>query len=212
MKDETRKLLFVILFMSCLFMVVMGIMMLYLLPQERLGTIFWIISAIISLAAFYFMIYRKESIEKRRVAIIISLAGIFMVLGVIYDLPKKTASNRLVDSVLIIVFGLFCILGLTGRRSFKGIVIDNSCVSAQKPEDLHTFIKVHPKSCVLKPDSIASGYSIYADGRLQKFDKISNQKIDVFLKKDDSRLEVEVLVKLTDDGLRLITIQNQRLS
>jgi uncharacterized membrane protein YfcA len=126
-------------------MVVMGIMMLYLLPEERLGTTLWLIWAILSLTAFYFIYYRKESIEKRRVAIIASLAGIFMVLGVVYDLPKKDTSNRLIDSVLICVFCLICFLSLIGRRSIKGIIIDNLCVSSQKSENLADFIKTHPK-------------------------------------------------------------------
>lgn len=90
----------------------------------------------------------------------------------------------------------------------KGTIIDNICASANK-DNLSGFIKTHPKSCTLMPDCAASGYSIYADGKRIKFDKDSNAKIEQFLKKDDSKLEVIIEVSKVTDELSLVSIKNQ---
>jgi hypothetical protein len=90
----------------------------------------------------------------------------------------------------------------------KGTIIDNACASANK-DNLAEFIKTHPKSCALLPNCAASGYSIYTDGKLMKFDKDSNAKIEQFLKKDDSKLEVAIEVSKVADELSLVSIKNQ---
>ena len=96
-------------------------------------------------------------------------------------------------------------------KELKGTIIDNLSVSSQKkPSDLAEFMKTYTKSSALKPDSVASGYSIYMRGDLQKFDLASNPKIETFLKRDDSSLKVRVIVKKTDAGLHLIAIENQK--
>jgi hypothetical protein len=90
----------------------------------------------------------------------------------------------------------------------KGEIIDNMCAGTQKPEQLAEFVKTHPKTCALS--CVASGYSIFADGKLQKFDMESNAKIEEFLKKESSKLQVEVVVKKIDDALSLVSIDNQK--
>jgi hypothetical protein len=90
----------------------------------------------------------------------------------------------------------------------KGDIIDNMCAEMQTPEKLVEFVKTHNKMCALS--CVASGYAIFADGKLQKFDMESNVKIEEFLKKEDSKLQVEVVVKRVEDNLSLISIQNQK--
>jgi hypothetical protein len=90
----------------------------------------------------------------------------------------------------------------------KGTIIDNACAGANK-DNLAEFIKTHPKSCALMPNCVASGYSIYADGKLMQFDKGSGAKIEEFLKKDDSKLEVVVETEKAGDELKLVSIKNQ---
>lgn len=90
----------------------------------------------------------------------------------------------------------------------KGTIIDNACASANKA-NLAEFIKTHPKSCALMPNCVASGYSIYANGKLMQFDKGSSAKIEEFLKKDDSKLEVVVEANKVGDELKLVSIKNQ---
>jgi opacity protein-like surface antigen len=90
----------------------------------------------------------------------------------------------------------------------KGTIIDNMCAGAHKA-DMGEFIKTHTKSCALMTDCAASGYSIYADGKLMQFDKGSSAKIEEFLKKDDSKLEVVVETEKVGDELKLVSIKNQ---
>lgn len=92
----------------------------------------------------------------------------------------------------------------------SGTIIDNQCATANKA-NLPEFIKTHPKSCALMPNCAASGYSIYLpDGSLKAFDKASNAKIEKFLKKKASVLDVTVKVKDAGTGLTLVSIKNMK--
>lgn len=93
--------------------------------------------------------------------------------------------------------------------TLKGEIIDNMCASSQKPENLANFIKTHTKECALMPNCAASGYSIFSNTELIKFDKASNAKIEEFLKKADSKLAVEVVAKKVGGELSLVSIKNQ---
>jgi hypothetical protein len=90
----------------------------------------------------------------------------------------------------------------------KGTIIDNMCAGSQKPEKLTEFIKTHTKQCALQCES--SGYSIFSDGKLYKFDQDSNAKVAEFLKKEDSKLAVVVTVKKSGEELSLVSIENQK--
>lgn len=94
--------------------------------------------------------------------------------------------------------------------TLKGDIIDNLCAGMQTPEKLAEFVKTHTKECALRPSYVASGYSIFSDGKLQKFDLESNAKIEGFLKKADSKLQVSVVVKKVGDVLSLVSIENQK--
>lgn len=91
----------------------------------------------------------------------------------------------------------------------KGTIIDNRCADANK-DNLDSFVQTHPKSCTLMPQCVASGYSIYVGGKLLKFDKASNAKIEKFLEKKTSKLAVEVSVKKAGEELSLVSIKNQK--
>ena len=90
----------------------------------------------------------------------------------------------------------------------KGDVIDNTCANSNK-DNLAAFVKTHTKQCALLPGCMESGYSIFADGKLYKFDKDSNAKVAEFLKKADSKLQVTVTAKQVGDELSLVSIENQ---
>ena len=91
----------------------------------------------------------------------------------------------------------------------KGDVIDNMCAGADKAA-LAESVKTHTKECALMPSCMESGYSIFADGKLYKFDKDSNVKVVEFLKKADSKLQVTVTTKQVGDELSLVSIENQK--
>ncbi|MDD5408968.1 MAG: hypothetical protein PHC71_02625 [Candidatus Omnitrophica bacterium] len=92
--------------------------------------------------------------------------------------------------------------------TLKGDIIDNMCAGANK-DNLAEFVKTHTKECALMPNCQASGYSIFADGKLYAFDKDSSAKIAEFLKNADSKLQVTVTAKQVGDELSLISINNQ---
>ena len=91
--------------------------------------------------------------------------------------------------------------------TLKGDIIDNMCAGAQKSQ-LSTFVKTHTKECALQ--CAASGYSIFSDGKLSKFDKASNPKIEEFLKKPDTKLQVVIVAEPEGKELDLVSIENQK--
>ena len=91
--------------------------------------------------------------------------------------------------------------------TLKGDIIDNMCAGAQKSQ-LATFVKTHTKECALQ--CATSGYSIFSNGKLSKFDKVSNPKIKEFLKKPDSKLQVAIVAEPEGNELDLVSIENQK--
>ena len=125
-------------------------------------------------------------------------------LALAQDMAQSTATVTTTDSTTTVT------KTVTTPESIvlKGDVIDNMCAGANKA-NLAEFVKTHTKECTLKPGCMASGYSIYADGKLYAFDKDSNAKVAEFLKKADSKLQVTVTAKQVGDELNLVSIENQ---
>jgi len=97
----------------------------------------------------------------------------------------------------------------TATLTLKGDIIDNKCAGSQTAEGLAAFVKTHTKECTLLPECAASGYAIFTDGQLLKFDKDSSMKVEEFLKQADSKLQVVVEAKKAGEELSLVSIQNQ---
>lgn len=95
-----------------------------------------------------------------------------------------------------------------GAVTLKGTLIDNLCADGHKA-DIGTFIKKHTKECALMPNCAASGYSLYANGKMMKLDADSNGMAKEFLKDSDSKMDVEVEAVDTANGLSLVSIKNQ---
>lgn len=94
--------------------------------------------------------------------------------------------------------------------TIKGVIIDNQCAGSQTPEQLAKFVLTHTKECALMPACVASGYSIFSNGKLRKFDKESNGKVESFLKKPESKLQVEIVAKENAGLLSVVSIANQK--
>ena len=113
-------------------------------------------------------------------------------------------------TIMVLMLGLVGLVGLAADvLSFKGDIIDNMCAAANK-DRLADFVKTHPKECALMSHCVASGYSIFADGELYRFDQSSNKKIEEFLKQPDSELQVVVKAEKVGEELKLVSIQNQK--
>lgn len=111
-------------------------------------------------------------------------------------------------TILVLAFQLEAFSGEEYMLTLKGDIIDNMCANASQ-DNLAEFVQNHTKQCALMAHCVASGFAIYADGKLYKFDETSNKKIEDFLKKADSKLQVEVKVKKSGEALSLISIENQ---
>ena len=110
-------------------------------------------------------------------------------------------------AVVVLLVGL---VGLAADiLSLKGDIVDNMC-AAENKDHLADFLKIHTKECALMSDCVASGYSIFADGKLYKFDQASNKKIEEFLRQPDSKLQVVLKAEEADKELKLVSIQNQK--
>ena len=89
-----------------------------------------------------------------------------------------------------------------------GTIIDTKCATANEAK-LDEFVKTHPKECAMAPDCKKSGYNLYSDGKLYKFDKKSSGKVYKFLEKADSKLNVKVeVMHEKGDMLKLVKIEN----
>ncbi|MCX5696708.1 MAG: hypothetical protein NTU54_01840 [Candidatus Omnitrophica bacterium] len=97
----------------------------------------------------------------------------------------------------------------TDTITIKGTVIDNICATANV-NNISEFVKTHTKQCALMPNCAASGYSILSEGKLTKFDKESNVKVEEFLQKPASILDVVVVAKKNGEELTLVSIDNQK--
>jgi hypothetical protein len=91
----------------------------------------------------------------------------------------------------------------------KGYIVDNKCSGKQTEAQMDEFIKTHSKECAISEECKISGYSIYADHKLYKFDKKSNEKVAEFLQKPDTKLLVVAEVKEEGKEVSLISIKNE---
>ncbi len=113
-------------------------------------------------------------------------------------------------TLAVLAIGLISLAGLAGdTMTLKGDIIDNMCAAANK-DTLADFVKTHTKACALMPACVASGYSLFAEGKLYKFDAQSNKKIEEFLKKEDSKLQVSVELKKEAEVYSLVSIESQK--
>jgi hypothetical protein len=111
---------------------------------------------------------------------------------------------------LMLALAVVSLVGLAADViTLTGTVIDNRCAEANKA-DLANFVKTHTKECALMPACVASGYAIFAEGKLTAFDKDSNKKIEEFLQKDASKTHVVIKANLAGHVLSLISIENQK--
>ena len=91
----------------------------------------------------------------------------------------------------------------------KGYIVDNQCAETQTTGQMDSFVQTHSKGCALSEACMKSGYSIYSNHQLYKFDKKSNEMVAEFLKKPDTQLLVAAEVKEEGKELKLISIKNE---
>lgn len=89
-----------------------------------------------------------------------------------------------------------------------GYIIDTKCAT-NNADNLDSFVKVHTKECAVLPACAASGYNLFSEGKLWKFDKESSDKVHEFLMKGDSTLHVKVeMTHGEGNTISLVSIEN----
>jgi type 1 fimbria pilin len=93
--------------------------------------------------------------------------------------------------------------------TLTGYVIDAAC-AAKHANDANVAdeIKTHSKGCALSAGCVASGYKLYADGKLYTLDKAGSGKVEALLKSTSSEkgLQVKVEGSLDGDNLKVKSI------
>ena len=82
----------------------------------------------------------------------------------------------------------------------SGVVIDQMCGEKMlKKDDPQKAAEGHKKDCALKCGPEA-GYAIISEGKMTKLSADSKDKVEEYLKKEDSKTEVTISGTKQDDG------------
>lgn len=102
-------------------------------------------------------------------------------------------------------------VGLVAQKktvTLTGYLIDNACAAtATAGKPLGTLVKDHPVSCATMEDCEKSGYAVYADSKLYKFDEAGNTRAKELLKTTKSKKGLHVKVVGTVEG-ETITVES----
>ena len=105
-----------------------------------------------------------------------------------------------------LVLGLVLVLSAVALAADKkdvklnGYVIDNACSARASGDGALEKVKAHSTKCAQMPNCAKSGYAIFADGKLYKFDEDGNKKVAELLKNTKAEKGLGVSVEGTADG------------
>jgi len=85
--------------------------------------------------------------------------------------------------------------------TLTGYLIDNSCAANHaNDKTFATWVKTHGTSCAAMESCEKSGYAVFADDKLYKFDDNGNNGVADLLKNTKSKKGLHVKVEGTVDG------------
>ncbi|HKV40679.1 MAG TPA: hypothetical protein VJX67_15815 [Blastocatellia bacterium] len=117
--------------------------------------------------------------------------------------------KSLVIALMMVCAGVVVAATRVETTKLTGYIIDNACAAKHaKDDNVADEIKGHPKSCATAAGCAASGYALYADGKLYKLDSSGNKKVAAILKntKSDKGLEVNVEGTVSGDSIKVKSI------
>ena len=79
----------------------------------------------------------------------------------------------------------------------SGYVIDNACSARATGDTALDKVKAHSTKCAQMPNCAKSGYAIFADGKLYKFDEDGNKQVAELLKNTKAEKGFSVSVEGT---------------
>ena len=110
-------------------------------------------------------------------------------------------TRKLFAFLTILAFAF--VLYAQGDKTVKlnGYLIDNACAAAHvKDANFGERAKKHKTSCALQPSCAGSGFAVYSEGKLYKFDEAGNKSAEGLLKDTETKDGVMVAVEGTLDG------------
>jgi Tfp pilus assembly ATPase PilU len=85
--------------------------------------------------------------------------------------------------------------------TLTGYLIDNNCAAKHATDKTFaTWVKTHETSCASMDACEKSGYAVFADNKLYKFDENGNTSAEDLLKNTKSKKGLHVKVEGTVDG------------
>ena len=85
--------------------------------------------------------------------------------------------------------------------TLTGYMIDNSCAANHaNDKTFATWVKTHGTSCAMMDSCEKSGYAVFADDKLYKFDDAGNASAEALLKATKSKKGLHVKAEGTIDG------------
>jgi hypothetical protein len=104
---------------------------------------------------------------------------------------------------LIVVLALMAgaLIAQDKSVTLTGYLIDNSCAANHATDKTFaTWVKTHGTSCAMMDACEKSGYAVFADNKLYKFDESGNTSAEDLLKNTKSKKGLHIKVEGTVDG------------
>lgn len=103
-------------------------------------------------------------------------------------------TRKLLGLALVVMLGGVALAG-AGSTKLTGYIIDNACSGRAAGEGGAEKVKNHTVKCATMPNCAASGYAVFADGKLYKLDAEGNKKAAEILKNTKAERGVQVAVE-----------------
>ena len=104
---------------------------------------------------------------------------------------------------LIVVLALMAgaLIAQDKSVTLTGYMIDNSCAASHATDKTFaTWVKTHGTSCAMMDACEKSGYAVFADNKLYKFDEAGNTSAAALLKSTKSKKGLHVKAEGIVDG------------
>ena len=104
---------------------------------------------------------------------------------------------------LIVVLALMAgaLIAQDKSVTLTGYLIDNACADGHSSDKAFaTWVKTHGTSCAMMDACEKSGYAVFADDKLYKFDDAGNASAEALLKATKSKKGLHVKAEGTVDG------------
>ncbi len=91
-----------------------------------------------------------------------------------------------------------------------GYLLENYCYNEEQPDDPLEFAKAHPKSCLLLPICVNSGFIIVSsDSKIYPIERPDSCRVVTYLEEDSNGTHVQATLQKNGSGWRLISLENR---